>query len=547
MVIRNPHTKVPMAFRAQIAGRCQIQRLPHAKKDAYRWVDEWIEAVEEKSPQFPNSVQTKSYTISWRLLTNSGLDDTVITPAIGANGFPFFPGSSMKGTFLRACNDNEASTYCGKAAENQEPGQGCLRFHGGYPKNLDWIEEDLVDLVHPQEKFQVMEPDRHSAFAQISLHKPIYIFGISSQKPLDENAWQNIWDIWEKALSFGIGSRVSAGYGQVIGINNNQLLKISLGGTGLCPKLIIGKGEFRPNIFKAALRGHTLRLLGGVTDKETAIKITKELWGGFNGRNGSIVGALSIAFETDQLSVTDFIYTPGHNPVKMPIFNLKQGNLSIKIMKPLSSEQKQNYTSFIKELVRFAMLLGGFGPSWRRANHKLFFPKYLDNGDKPMIGTHWSFKGKSGGLYNFIKDANELNKLTQFLDDIHNKTLELASFFNQPLNQAGCNWREAFHPDKVQVWGRFANDRDDSHAIYWFHKPYQQNKSIKQTNLTGKLSNCGRIWHRMYPNFFVQDGKIKSKGCYIELLTVFPDDAQSTHDFLCFLEHQSEFTKLWGH
>jgi CRISPR-associated protein Cmr6 len=31
-----------------------------------------------------------------------------------------------------------------------------------------------------------------------------------------------------------------------------------------------GTGEFRPNVFRAAIRGHALRIFGGLTDERTA-------------------------------------------------------------------------------------------------------------------------------------------------------------------------------------------------------------------------------------------------------------------------------------
>ena len=55
----------------------------------------------------------------------------------------------------------------------------------------------------------------------------------------------------------------------------------------------------------------------------------------------------------------------------------------------------------MKALTCFAMLLGGFGKSWRRADHRLFFPEYYpnffnDTGEdrKPLIGCHWQWLGE---------------------------------------------------------------------------------------------------------------------------------------------------------
>ena len=167
---------VPRMFRAQVADRCQLQRLPQARTDAYRWVDEWIDGVEETIPNFGLNTQTREYQIAWRFITNSGQDETVIRPVIGANGFPFYPGSSMKGAFKRACSPEQKMTYCGGMV-NGETHPGSLRFHGGYPKDLDWIEQELVDVVHPQEGYQVKHSnEHHSAFVQISLYQPLLVW-----------------------------------------------------------------------------------------------------------------------------------------------------------------------------------------------------------------------------------------------------------------------------------------------------------------------------------------------------------------------------------
>jgi CRISPR-associated protein Cmr6 len=211
--------RIPLMFRAQVEGRCQIQRLPTAKKQAEQWTEEWIEGVDENIPKFSKNVQTREYQITWRFITNSGQDETVTRPVIGAKGFPWYPGSSMKGAFLRACPPEDKIRYCG-GQQGNETKPGILRFHGGYPQDLNWIKRDLVDVVHPQQEWQTQtintknKPKGESAFVQISLYQPHLVFGISSPENLSEEEWEKIWNIWEQALAQGIGSRVSAGYGQ---------------------------------------------------------------------------------------------------------------------------------------------------------------------------------------------------------------------------------------------------------------------------------------------------------------------------------------------
>ena len=77
----------------------------------------------------------------------------------------------------------------------------------------------------------------------------------------------------------------------------------------------------------------------------------------------------------------------------------------------------------------------------------------------------------------------------------------------------------------MQIWGRIAEDKEDSLAVEWFHGNYKGSQSIKGSQLTGRVGNIGRIYHRMYPHYFkTKEGEIKPRGReYIEILTIFPD------------------------
>jgi CRISPR-associated protein Cmr6 len=289
--------KVPLMYRAQTDGRCQVQRLvPKApEQDAERWADEWVDKAYPEPPRFGDGVKTRTYAISWRFITNSGQDDGMIRPVIGARGWPFYPGSSMKGVFRKACEAAErkgevppgtCTSYCG---DESDLSPGILRFHGGYPTDDRWTE-DLVDIVHPQQSWQVKSNNKEGgAFIQISLYKPEISFGLSSTEDLSPETWETIWQIWEQGLSTGIGCRVSAGYGQPKQHTGAVLYRTRLKGQGQAPKLVDGTGEFRPNMFWAAVRGHTLRIFGGLTDARTTEALIAELFGGI-GRGGATVG-----------------------------------------------------------------------------------------------------------------------------------------------------------------------------------------------------------------------------------------------------------------
>ncbi len=581
---------VPLMYRAQIENRGKIQYAGDASP-ATQWVNEWLDGCPPitnnqqeninirqrrgftyKMPEFGagDRVWKEPYTISWRLVTNAGQDEDVIRPVIGAKGIPFYPGSSMKGAFLRACQQiapDKVLYYCGGEVEEIIAGKtqkrtkpGVLRFHGAYPVDMSWGKERerLVDVVHSQERRQVIENINTGANVQISLYKARFKFGISSS--VNDIDWDEVQKIWERALSEGIGSRTSAGYGRFKGIRDNskEILSVNIRGQGLTSTLLTSDeegnriAEFRPNMFKAALRGHTLRLLAGVTDEATAQRLTKELWGGFlqgDEEHGSIVGKFGINFNIEKLIHRKYNYSPdGRRARPMPIYNLKSGELNIVSVKAFTKEDKD----FLTLLIKFSLLLGGFGKSWRRVAHDLFFESYLVNNSKPMIGCHWLFTQPSEAEdYCITAPRGELDNIINLLSSISDT---VRNYFKlESTNTCVNDWREVWHPKKVQVWGRIAENQNDSQAVKWFHR----DDFIKRTELTGRIgkpSQVSRIWHRMYPLYVKRDGKVKHKKNeagdykYVELLTIFtPDNLSIAKDFLGFLNSNTNgFVKLWG-
>ena len=551
--------KVPLMFRAQTSGRCQLQRIVKdtSEQDVERWASEWVEKA-PKPYQFGGQVQTRSYTFNWRFVTNSGQDDGIIRPVIGAYGLPFYPGSSMKGLFRRACTLEQAQRYCGReVAGDLVP--GVLRFHGGYPANDSW-QENLVDIVHPQQDWQVKSDRKSSgAFAQVSLYKPTLEFGISSTIPLKEE-WETVWQLWETALAMGIGCRVSAGYGQPQQLSGKVIYSAKLKGQGAASKLLSGIGEFRPNVFKAALRGHALRIFGGLTEAKTAERLVEELFGGVQG--AGTVGLLAMTFQEESLELDSF----GRDSYQTPTYQVK-GKLSWLLVQEIP-DKRQALQALLKALTRFAMLLGGFGKSWRRADHRLFYPEYYPNYDagtgedrKPRIGCHWEWAERS--LINDVK-VRKLSQVEPFIKSVCQAAsdwMELQGITHNPKRYAD-SWREAWHPDKVQIWGRLAEHPEDSAAVDWLHRPYRRGDSrygistgsIYKTPVTGGVSRVGKLWHRMYPVVKLlknrhdpQDIQTRQTNQYLELLTFFPDNSPEYNQFLTFLEsEQQQFQKLWG-
>ena len=556
-VIPDAAKKVPLMFRAQTNGRCQLQRLIKGQEsDAVLWADEWTDKTYPEAPIFDGDVQSRSYTLSWRFVTNSGQDDGVIRPVIGAKGYPFYPGSSMKGIFRRACTPAQAARYCGNPLSGGDHEPGLLRFHGGYPIDTSWTEH-LVDIIHPQQDWQVKDDHKNAgAFVQISLYKPTLQFGISSTMSLETQEWETIWRLWEKAFSTGIGCRVCAGYGQPANQTGDLLYKCRLKGQGQAAKLVDGTGEFRPNVFRAAIRGHALRLFGGLTDERTADRLIDQLFG--SAMEKGTVGLLSLNFRTLQLEMDTF----GKGSYAQPTYDV-EGELIWHLTQTLATEERDALTKLIAALTRFAMLLGGFGKSWRRADHRLFLPDYYDEDYKPLIGCHWQWAGERS-LLNDVR-VRKLDTVGTFIDEVR----QAAQTWMQlqritPTPNCMAPWRESWHPANVQVWGRVADEPEDCEAIRWLHGPYQEavpsarmaEGSIYRSSVTGQVGQIGRLWHRMYPLVRLLKNPNDPKGRplpkqtqqYFELLTIFPDASMESTQLIAWLENHPKqlFQKLWS-
>ena len=626
MTILNVEKLVPMMFQAQIKGRCQLQ---YARSgDAQKWADQWTDYGAIGEYEFGPNVQTKTYQISWRFVTNGGQDDGIIRPVIGADGLPFYPGSSMKGAFRQACELEEkagnlrsgtCSKYCG-SEEDLEP--GILRFHGGYPPN-NWKQE-LLDLVHPQPGWQVKETlttkktKGETAHPLISLYQPQLKFGISSIK-LDID-WEQVWQIWEKALGYGIGCRVSSGYGLTqaaldngkithqVEVQGEVLDQVKLRGQGSASQNFQRHSEFRPNMFRATLRSHALRIFGGL-NPSLAEDIVDDLFGGIRPHQEK-VGLLRVVFVPDSSDV--LVFDEKHETAYEVT-----GNLIWTLFPELTQEDQKKINECLKNLVKkltqFAMLLGGFGKSWRRADHKIFYPEYKDH----SIGCHWQWVNSDDNPIQVLNNEKEvLQEAAKLIQETVFAVQEWINlrFSNSQISasnsQQSCqltsqekrmeklgvilksvqekrklqpaktqDWREAWHKDNVQVWGRIAKNKGDSQVIPWLHdsqRTRSQNQGRKSNNssashshvnpaalarpnnklsqstppiyrtcLTGRVQDTsksdeptaiGRLWHRMYP---LDDER------YLELITIFPTGCDVAKSFVTWLNSsRSTFVKL---
>jgi CRISPR-associated protein Cmr6 len=516
-IIETDPQLVPHMYRAQVKPRCSLQ---FAADNTHRdiWINQWVNPKEDGKPTYQYS-QTQDVVeegyfcrfrvkFPYRLFSNCG-QDSILRPMLGKNGIPFIPGSGIKGVFLRYCIKRDrtlATRYCG----NKEPlTQGILRFHGAYPVG-DWASTvvkgnktnyRIVDVVHPQEKRQVgIDEKSTSASALISFYQPELIFEISSTQLLSQEEWKSIRAKLKSALQQGLGGKTSTGYGLPFITKNQYEINLSLNGVGITPVLLSGEPEFRPNVFKATLRGHAKRLLGGCCknqqdDKQVEKKIG-ELFG-----NTKAPGKVEIYWELkNSLSNTNWQST----------YDIK-GDLHISV--------PDTDVKFIKYLVRFAYTMGGFGKSWRRVWHKDFYhqnPRY-----EKLIGCHWECKdsGWKNDISEWVNEIGNPEQLGKFLNNLEN----VCKHYLPVTNPQSLNWREAWHKKRVAVYSKVVNQ---SQVIELFHKPiYKQTQAIggRKTKIKQKNGRqeevevlaVSSVWHRMLPI---------SNNQYLEIVTVFHGD-----------------------
>ena len=546
--------RVPMMYRAQVGGRCSLQYASQ-NTDLERWTGEWVNPDatngdqptaqrSEPSLGLDGSIYRMRVKFPWRVFTNGG-EDSILRPAIGKDGIPIIPGSSIKGLFERLARSHptpetrsEIRRYCGDADH-----QGLLRFHRAYPIG-DWAgtnkvsverrgqsqEETryrMVDVVHPQQSRQVGNEKREpQAIAVVSFFEPELVFELSCQPSLglDEAGWKRVGGLLRSALRSGIGGKTSSGYGLCFPPKNRYKLNIKLLGTGVSSLLRSNEPEFRPNLFKATLRSHASRLLSGVCDDDRKVKkAVDRLFGGT-----SMPGRVDIYWDMPSCPQFEVQGTE-----RTPVYQAT-GTLRI--------DAKGKDLDFCKQIVMFTYLMAGWGKSWRRVWHSGpagWQLGFMNSYSKRAIGCHWQWlecEEIEGPPVSTVGD------LQQFLQQLRAHSQKYLGLQTQPTADKFLNWREAWHPNRLTV---YATKTTHSQAISLFH-----DDEFKTTLAIGgkergddrpKAFSC--VWHRMLP---VGDE-------YLEIVTLFHGDRKlwkrdgvdQLRDFCNSLEEDG-FQKAYG-
>ncbi|MGA7934362.1 MAG: hypothetical protein WCA35_12510, partial [Kovacikia sp.] len=377
--------RVPMMYRAQVVGRCSLHNASKNNRDLDVWTEQWTDPVngEARYQRLHPSLgkQGTFYRIEvefpFRLFSNCG-QDSIARPAISKDGIPLLPGSSVKGLFLRACTPEQATKYCGQRIRHQGkmqhlPSAIGFRFHGAYPVG-NWANR-IVDLVHPQGNRQIgtqgdPREESTSASALISLYQPHLVFEFSCSDP--KINWREVELLLLKAIQFGVGGKTSSGYGMggyfpgKPPIAPATPLSFLLKGVGVSSLLRDGTPEFRINIFKASLRGHMRRLLGGVASRNVVDKVVNRWFG-----NTQAPSSIKLIWQ-DRREPT---FADTNQSDRNPSYSV-EGLLYMDIRRRKTSsdeaenkrvqEQERKDIALLEKMVQFAYVMGGFGKSWRR-------------------------------------------------------------------------------------------------------------------------------------------------------------------------------------
>lgn len=537
-IVTNPRD-VPMMYRAQISGRCGLQYGKN-NQDLIDWTEQWINPQEEEDPQplyqYPEpqlgldgSIYSIKLEFPCRVFSNCG-QDSIARPVMGKDGIPFIPGSSIKGLFCRLRDREtlspESKEILKKYLPKDDPAM--LRFHGAYPvgnwaATLSKVELEtnkklkdnqkekipyrIADVVHPQQPRQVEGKGKPQAIPIMSFYNPTFIFELSCTKTISLEKWQKIGGLLKTALQPGLGGKTSTGYGLFVQPQNTYPVSIRLKGTGVSSTLRGGTPEFRPNMFKAALRGHLNRLLAGVCSNKTKVsKKVSELFG-----SNESPGLANIYWNYEQKNLRR-----AHiGDEKTPVYEIT-GDLHLDVKVRNIENSKTRQEARVKDLkllqyaLQFAYTMGGIGKSWRRVWHKGitgWHPGFHPNYPKRAIGCHW--EGDWTNNFNYQPNTiTNIEELIGFLKELH-------EFCQEYMGQSTSNyldWKEAWHPKRLKIYAQLVNK---SELISLFH-----DNIFKTTLAIGgrqpgrdRPTSTSSVWHRMLP--------IEGSNLYLEIITLF--------------------------
>jgi CRISPR-associated protein Cmr6 len=311
----------------------------------------------------------------WRLQVGGqrGFDERLFPAFHPVYGIPYVTSSSIRGAVRawvkRTKGDHEASRLFGTL----DDGAGYIQFFDAYPTepclSLDtatplwkWDSRDDVPCVK-------YSPEPHG---MLSLLRPTLIIGIQATMrgaSIDVDL-KKVCEWIPQALSEGLGSRVSAGYGRAKTMENNrsntQSYEFSLrtaGIYGAVPDRKAAKVEFRPTAVRGVLRYWFRAVAFAMYAPASVRKLEAELFGAIEPTTK--VGALQVSVGLTEESVSQSKSKPHYFEGEICLSTTDEASLHLAGL-----------------LLELGSNLGGLGKGARR-------PLHWNEPHPGLRGCHW--------------------------------------------------------------------------------------------------------------------------------------------------------------
>jgi CRISPR-associated protein Cmr6 len=445
---------------------------------------------------------TLSVSFDWRLRVGGtrGFRELLLPVFHPVFGVPYIPAASLKGAARAWARKNgesetEISEILGML-EGKIAKAAKVEFLDAFPRAACLS----VDIATPQwgwSHHQVnYNPVPHPL---LSLKQPTFLLGLRATRAEHEHHVATVKKWLESALSIGIGSRVSSGYGRALGQAPNSPHKCSYefelwtqGMYGVEPPTkqnnYQGIAEFRPTAIRGILRYWFRAMALSLYEVPEVQLLEEDLFGELSKQGDFLVSA-----------------TSNDSPLKDPYRYTGRIHLE-------ASDQK--HLDLLSKLLLLAVHLGGVGRGSRR-------PLHLLNG--MMRGCHWSISDRNS---TFKMDIQQWQQFFQELRSAFAAVKSPIGSFNSSPGESRKNRRQ--------------QDTLDSNAHIWLLPSVNQIEPSKVKNWKTEGSEetvKGSALTLLYDNDQFK-GETKSGGnrnvggaleipSFVWIKSIFPYKAQS--------------------
>ena len=348
----------------------------------------------------------------------------------------YIPGSSIRGIVRAwAMERDSIREQMYELLGNQKGNKilaGKIEFLDAWPQNATRL---TLDIVNPQQSFQVYHQGQGTPLSVYTLGDgedtipvTVAIRGIPGKATAQDV--NTVWEWIQQALSSnGVGSRPSAGYGQIKAPSgfkaSPELLQhqkengfttktfdFKLYSQG-CSGIDREEQELRPSHWRGWLRSWVLRFLLGVMSIENAEETLSELMGVIEPNTRK--GCVKIRMITGKK-------TWGKISANQPYFYVWEGKLQV-------TAPKEILNKIILPIIKFAVSCGGVGRGSRRPLH-IF---QMNNGRDAARGSHLIIKHKI---------PNKEKKLIVKFFNLPVKPDVWTSTYDRWLNEVRSRWAD---------------------------------------------------------------------------------------------------------